>query len=94
MERLGYILIRIESKREGAVYDDTIKEFSQGYERDLIKCFSGRDVEEFKRTQSSTYGLLLKGYIKEKCDVVVHTELQSKNDSRMLYRMLRYAVEI
>ncbi len=98
---MGYILISIESKKEGTIYDDTIKELFRGYERELIKYFSGLDVEElqplnleFKRTQSRTCDLLLKGHIKEKGDMVIHTEFQSKNDRNMLYRMLRYAVEI
>ncbi len=49
---------------------------------------------EFKRTQSRTCDLLLKGHTKEKGDIIIHTEFQSKNDSNMLYRMLQYAVEI
>ncbi len=93
--------MKIKLKKEGTIYDGTIKELFPGYERELIKYFSGMDVEElqplnleFKRTQSRTCDLLLKGHIKEKGDMVIHTEFQSKNDRNMLYRMLRYAVEI
>ena len=78
-----------------------MKELFRGYERELIKYFSGLDLEElqplnleFKRTQLRTCDLLLKGHIKEKGDAVIHAEFQSENDTNMLYRMLRYAVEI
>ena len=88
-------------KKEGNVYDNTIKDFFQGHEVELIEYFGGIGVKdirelnlEFARTQSRTCDFLFEICSKEHGRVVVHMEFQSSNDKKMEHRMLLYAANI
>ncbi|KUK09632.1 MAG: hypothetical protein XD49_0269 [Caldanaerobacter subterraneus] len=49
---------------------------------------------EFPRVETKKSDMVFKCSTNERNTIIVHIEFQSDNDNKMLYRMLRYAVEI
>src|SRR5687768_2178205 len=81
-------------------YDLTSKDILKDLEKGLVKFVTGKEAEkvhyldiEFQNIEAFRSDLIFEALLEDK-NIIFHVEVQSDNDPTMLFRMLRYIVEI